>query len=101
MGELLLGILNNVCTLYYPYSQIQNDSPTTAAKVYKQFSMSMTPSSFCINSDASVLACSLPPSRSEAGLFHSTIQLFNIDVDVQPHTTFIIPEDAIPLPVDS
>ena len=100
MGELLLGILNNVCTLYYPYNQIQNDSLTTAAKVYKQFSMSTTPSSFCINSDASVLSCSLPPSRSEAGLFHSTIQLFNVDVDTQPHTTFIIPEDAIPLLVD-
>ncbi|OAO15354.1 WD40-repeat protein [Blastocystis sp. ATCC 50177/Nand II] len=83
VGELLLGVVNNVCTLYYPCVKTLNDSPTTVINVYRQYSMTTAPSSFCINNDASVLAC----------LFHSTVKLFTIDTDSEPSVTFLIPED--------
>ncbi|KAM7458950.1 hypothetical protein BLSTO_00281 [Blastocystis sp. subtype 1] len=72
VGELLLGVVNNVCTLYYPCVKTLNDSPTTVINVYRQYSMTTAPSSFCINNDASVLACLSCIRPLLPGLFHST-----------------------------
>ena len=93
MGELLLGVVNNVCTLYYPCVKTLNDSPTTVINVYRQYSMTTAPSSFCINNAASVLACLSRSRPSLPGLFHSTVKLFTIDTDSEPSVTFLIPED--------
>lgn len=92
---MLLGIINNTCTLYYPYVKTHNDSQTTVINVYREYSMTVIPSSFCVNNDASVLACDSHGCSSFPGLFHSTVKLFAIDTDSEPSITFLIPEDRL------
>ena len=54
----LLGIVNNNCSLFIPDTQVIDNCETTSViKILKQYISLDTPSFFCINKDASILAC--------------------------------------------
>ena len=58
VGKLILGFVGGKCTLYKPFRQVTTDNESgSVIKVIKQYALPSVPTGFCINKDASLLAC--------------------------------------------